>query len=231
MKRTSKRWIQRLTGLALCLSACATTGFASQDVFHPNLTTTQWRTHIHHAPVAEVHVWVHRASNQADTYFNMRFGRDGHTFDGRRVYFHGRNQVKASWNLHGRQADGNELILNTYNGSVHVEKIVVVYEDGRRQHHGPRDQEYGYSHDDSNDRHNDQVGRRLSRNDRYGNRYESRRDRNDNRGDRYGNDGAHAVSHGDHCPSDCSCRPHQQVLRFTPRYGQHYDRGFLVSNH
>ena len=39
--------------------------------------------------------------------------------------------VKASWNLNGRQPHGKELILNAYNGSVFVEKVEVVYQDGR----------------------------------------------------------------------------------------------------
>lgn len=119
---------------------------ASTGVYEPRTTTRQWRTHIADAPVKEIHVYVRRASGGTDTYFNMRFGRDGHTFDGRRVYLKHGNMERASWHLNGRTAGGKELVLNSYNGSVYVDRIEVVYEGDRRQrgNHDRRGRHGGY---------------------------------------------------------------------------------------
>ena len=117
---------------------------ASTGVYEPRSTTRQWRTHIVDAPVKAIHVTVRRASGGTDVFFNLRFGRAGHTFDGRRVYLKHGGMERASWYLNGRRAGGEELVLNSYNGSVHVEKVEVVYEGNERRGHDRRDRYDSY---------------------------------------------------------------------------------------
>jgi hypothetical protein len=120
------------TAVGLC--GFALFGTAGELVLKPRVTTTQWRTHLPDAPIQALHVWVRKAGGGSDAFFNMRFGRDGHTFDGRRVYLGHNDLVKASWDLQGRTPEGKELILNAYHGSVHIEQVVVVHAGRGRPH-------------------------------------------------------------------------------------------------
>lgn len=166
-----KRTVIAAIGACLVLGALGVQ--AREVVLHPNTTTTQWRTRLQEDPIEAMHVWVRRASGDSGTYFNMRFGREGHTFDGRRVYLKGNGTVKASWALNGRRPDGKELIMNSYNGRVHLERVVVVFRSGRQSEH---------YYDRSNDRYNRDS--RYDRDDRYDSRYRSS-DRSRNRYDDY----------------------------------------------
>ena len=127
MKRILKT--AALVGLSWLLGPGVT--HAERLVFRPDITTTQWRTALPELPVRELRVQVRKVSG-SETFFNMRFGREGHTFDGRRVYLPERERVKASWDLHGRRPQGQELILNSYNGAVHVERVEVVFDTDQR---------------------------------------------------------------------------------------------------
>lgn len=149
MKQPGAAWKSAVAGLVIL--GWAGGAWAREMVVSPRVTTTQWRTHLADAPIEALHVYVRKAGGGAKTYFNMRFGREGHSFEGRRVYLGGRDLVRSSWAMHGRSPGGKELILNAYNGSVHVEKVVVVYagrgpspgagpwRDGRRYEPGYRD--------------------------------------------------------------------------------------------
>ena len=190
--------------IGICLVLGALSGSAREVVLRPNTTTTQWRSHVQNDPIQAMHVWVRRASGNSGTYFNMRFGRDGHTFDGRRVYLKDNRTVKASWALNGRRPDGKELIMNSYKGQVHLERIVIVYQSGRKSN---------YQYDQrSNDRYDDDRYRddnRYDRNDR-DDRY-SRGAYYDRTRDRYGRDGRYDQRRSD----EYECRP--RYSRYSPR--------------
>ena len=170
----------------------AAPGYASTGVYQPRTTTRQWRKQIADAPVKEIHVYVRRASGGTDTFFNMRFGRNGHTFDGRRVYLKHGDMERASWYLNGRSAGGEELILNSYNGSVHVEKVEVVYAENQRQHsehyrdagHDRRG-DYGGGYDDYRRGDYEQPRHEPRYQTRSESRYQPRVAKHQNRNDRY----------------------------------------------
>lgn len=88
----------------------------------------QWTQPVAEKTVKSVTVTLRRHSGGKDTFVNLRFGRDGHTFEnGRRVYLNDNSTQRVTWNVN--QAPGGEpLVLNAYQGEVYLELAQVIYD-------------------------------------------------------------------------------------------------------
>lgn len=224
------RMIVMAAAVAAGMSAGAPAISAPKNEFvvYPRVTTTQWRTHLPNAPIRGLHVWARKAGGGSETFFNMRFGRDGHSFDGRRVYLSHSGLVRASWDLNGRTPEGKELILNSYNGSVYVEKIVVEFAKGGRSHPqappsrgGYHDPGYGdYRYDDDYRRDPYPQDPRYHQEPRYRQEPQYQQDPRYRQDPRYHPDPRYGRSQPDYgrrpepypaCPPGCQCGYHGQA--------------------
>ena len=89
---------------------------------------TQWKQPIPEKAVKEVVIWLRRETGSNKTFVNLRFGREGQTMDGgKRVYLKDGNWKEVRWNGAGWVPNGKPMILNTYNGSVRVDFVRIVW--------------------------------------------------------------------------------------------------------
>ena len=79
-----KHRVKTTVCLGLLVGLVSGSAYAGKDVYRPQVTTTQWGGTIRESPIGQIHVYLRKVSG-SDTFVNLRFGREGHTFDGRRV--------------------------------------------------------------------------------------------------------------------------------------------------
>lgn len=81
-------------------------------------------------PIKEHHVdlvktKVRRLKGDANTYINLRFGKDGKAVEnGRRVYLADDKEVVIVWKVN-EAPRGRPIVINAYNGEVHVRWITT----------------------------------------------------------------------------------------------------------
>ncbi len=84
---------------------------------------------IPNVPVESVEAVVRRESGTTDTFVNLRF-EGSETFEnGRRAQVDWSNSRPIVWNLDGARPEGRPLVLNAYNGNVHVDEIRVRFRE------------------------------------------------------------------------------------------------------
>jgi len=77
--------------------------------------------------VASVTAVVQRIGGGADTFINLRYGRDGHTFDGgKRVFLKDGRTHQVHWNVN-ESPHGRQLVMNAYKGTVRVVSVEIRY--------------------------------------------------------------------------------------------------------
>ncbi len=96
----------------------------------------QWRQQVQERQIQSILVILQKSSGGKDTFVNLRFN-GGQTFDnGRRVYLQDTNVQSVEFNLAGTAPQGQPLVLNVYNGEVHLSTVVVRYSPGGRSSGG-----------------------------------------------------------------------------------------------
>jgi hypothetical protein len=88
---------------------------------------SQWKQLIDEKQVQNVTIRLQKRAGGNDTFVNLRFGR-GDTFEnGRRVYLTDTSMQTVTWNV-AAAPNGQELVLNAYNGEVYVESVRINYD-------------------------------------------------------------------------------------------------------
>ena len=60
-------------------------------------------------------------------FINLRYGRDGHTFDGgKRIFLKDGRTHKVHWNVN-ESPHGRQLVMNAYKGTVRVVSVEIRY--------------------------------------------------------------------------------------------------------
>jgi hypothetical protein len=87
----------------------------------------QFNEKIQERRVQKVGLVITRVSGGDDTFVNMRFGKDGVTFDGsKREYLKDAKRHEVWWNVN-EAPKGRPLVINAYNGEVKLEIVSIAF--------------------------------------------------------------------------------------------------------
>jgi len=134
------RWF--LAALVAGLMGSGVLAFSEQE-FEPSLSISdgkdgrlfaKWIQPVLERPVKTVRVRLRKESGGEDTFVNLRFGEDGHTFEnGRRVYLADNEMQVVTFDVAGQSPNGKPLVMNAYNGVVLVKKVAIEYHKPPKQ--------------------------------------------------------------------------------------------------
>lgn len=127
MNRLSTLILTTFFGLGLCWAPQTALAKKGEALFKPQATIGQWKQTIKERKVKRVEAQVRRTSGSNKTFVNLRFGRNGKTFEnGRRIFLTSDKKQKVVWKV-DQAPNGEELIMNAYDGKVFLQSVKVVF--------------------------------------------------------------------------------------------------------